>query len=450
MSSRKRQSTARPAASRASMAHSSRRDATDDLPPYKKPSHPLDAEATKALRELQGRNLDSVKKHTEQATTAITKTAESVNDMLREHTEYIQRRQKKWDAGKSLDDKEEAERTMAELQQKVDEATTKLEESMRAIIDSGMAAHRIDSALDWLRFNAPKHLEGEYHTQMAQRATQRQSQLASQSRTQDSDGDEDMVNGNPTASNNTNPTPGPTPLDGPRLALTGATELFTTRMQREKDAYTSLSLTTRYARNNDYRDFRRVVHDAKYGDAGPPLGHEDTWFTDTRSPAPGITDATQDSDDDLIVDKATISTRCPLTYQRFREPWTSTKCPHTFEKNAILEMIRGSANRVPAPGGGGSGGGARALEKVVECPIQGCSQMLTAHDLRSDPILIRKIRRLIAAEEAGAEDGEESDEDGEGDEVEGVEGRREEDIHMPSTQQTVIEDLGDPSDSDEV
>lgn len=439
MSSRNRQSTARPAASRASTAYSSRRDATDDLPPYKKPSHPLDAEATRALRELQGRNLDSVKKHTEQATVAITKTAESVNDMLRENVEYIERRRKKWDAGKSLDDKEEDERTMAELQQKVDEATTKLEESMRAIIDSGMAAHRIDSALDWLRFNAPKHLEGEYHTQMAQRATQRQSQLASQSRTQDSDGDEDMENGGPAASNNTNPTPGPTPLDGPRLALTGTTELFTTRMRREKDAYTSLSLTTRYARNNDYRDFRRVVHDAKYGDAGPPLGHEDTWFSDTGSPAPGITHATPDSDDDLIVDKATISTRCPLTYQRFREPWTSTKCPHTFEKNAILEMIRGSANRIPAPGGGG-GGAARGLEKVVECPIQGCSQMLTALDLRSDPILIRKIRRLIAAEEAGAEDGEESDEDEEGED---------QSMHMQGTQHTVIEDLGDPSDSDE-
>ncbi|KAI8931784.1 hypothetical protein NX059_011421 [Plenodomus lindquistii] len=425
---------ARPAASRPSTASSSRRDAADDLPPYKKPSHPLDGEATRALRELQGRNLDIIKKHNKQAATMVGKTAESVNDMLREHAQYIERRQKKWDAGKSLDDKEEEERTMAELQQKVDEATTKLEESMRAIIDSDMATKRIDSTLDWLRLTGPKQLEEEYQTQMSQRATQRQSQLASQRPTQGSDGDEDMEDdANATA----NPTPGPTPLDGPRVALTGATELFTTRMQREKDAYTSLSLTTRYARNNDYRDFKRVVHDAKFGDAGPPLGHEDTWFTESGSPAPGVTDSTArgafDSDDDIIVDKATISTRCPLTYQTFKEPWTSTKCPHTFEKTAILEMIRGSANRIAGQGG-------RGQEKVVECPIQGCSQMLTVHDLRSDPILIRKINRLIKAEAEGAEDSEEEEEGTEMDSSR---------MQIPGTQQTVIEDLGDPSDSDE-
>ncbi|KAH9879638.1 hypothetical protein IAQ61_001457 [Plenodomus lingam] len=433
MSSRNRQS--RTPASRTSMvASSARREATDDLPPYKKPSHPLDAEATRALRELQGRNLDSVKKHNKQATTAITQSAESVNDMLREHAQYIERRQKKWDAGKSLDDKEEEERTMAELQEKVNEATTKLEESMRAIIDSTMATQRIDSTLDWLRENAPRQLEAEYMTQMSQRASQlQQSQLARQSHNEDSDADDQDIQNSTT---NTS-TPGPTPLTNtPRIALTGPSHLFTTRLEREKDAYTALSLTTRYARHNDYRDFRRLVHDAQHGDSGPPLGHEDTWFSADGSPAPGLTHASQrggapDSDDDLIVDKASISTRCPLTYQRFQDPWTSTKCPHTFERNAILEMIRGSAHRV-----GGSG------ERVVECPIQGCAQLLTAGDLRRDPILIRRIRRLIRAEEEGLEEDE--------DEEEGEDAMEEdEEVKIPGTQHTVIEDLGDPSDTDE-
>ncbi|KAF1850211.1 uncharacterized protein K460DRAFT_411944 [Cucurbitaria berberidis CBS 394.84] len=444
MTSRNRHSTSRPIASRPSVAPTPSRTATEELPPYKKPSHPLDAEATRALRDLQGRSLNDVKRHNTQAVTAIRSTAESVNDMLRDHAHYLERRQKKWDAGKSLDDKEEEEQTMKELQQKVDEATAKLEESMRAMVDSGMAAQRIDQTLDWLRQNAPRHLEEEYHTQVTQRATQRQSQSQAESqrrRTQGADGDEEIDDA---------PTPGPTPLDGSRVALTGASELFTSRMQSQKDSYTALSLTARYARNNDYRDFKRIVHDAKYGDDGPPLGHEDTWFTESGSPAPGITDSTQrgdfDDDDDIVVDKATISTRCPLTFQQYKEPYTSFKCPHTFEKNAVLDMIRTGPHRI---------GGARA----IECPVPGCGQMLTSDDLRTDAILVRKIKRIQQAE---AEEAEESSDD---DEVQAprrsaqnaddsdVAPHSASRVQVPSSQQrpraSNFEDLGDPSESDE-
>ena len=372
MSSRIRHSTARPSTSRQSVAStpsrtsSSNRNA-DLLPPYKKPSHPLDAEATRELRNLQGRNLNDIKRHNRQATEHITNTAASVNDMLRDHAEYMGRRQKKWDAGKSLEDKEDEERIMVELQTNVDEATVKLEESMRAVIDSGVAAQRIEDALEWLRTNAPARLAEEYETQMTQRETQRQSQTqaASQQARSQSRNDEEMDDG---------PTPGPTPLEGSRVALTGASELFAARMQREKDTYTSLSHTTRYARNNDYRDFKRTVHDAKFGDDGPVLGHEDTWFTESGSPAPGITDTTQrgefDDDDDIVVDRATVSTRCPITYQQFKDPYSSNKCPHTFEKNAILDMIRKGPHKVDG-------------QKAVECPVNGCDKV-SAAKCRSD------------------------------------------------------------------
>jgi hypothetical protein len=361
MSHRIRQSNARPTASRPSVAATPRRNQTDELPPYKKPSHPLDLEAARQLRELQGRNLNDVKRHNKQAVETITSTAENVNDMLREHSDYIARRQKKWDAGKNLDDREAEEEALKDLQKRVEEATAKLEESMRAVIDSGIAAQRIDDTLDWLRQNAPKQLEDEYQTQMTQRATQRQSQIDSQRRQH---GDEDASD----QELDDGPTPGPTPLDSTRVTLTGVSELFLDRQQRQKDAYTSLSLTARYARSNEYRDFKSIVHDAKYGDAGPVLGHEDTWFTETGSPAPGITNTQRgdfEDDDDIIMDKATISMRCPLTFQQFKEPYTSTKCPHTFEKNAIVEMIRTSGHAT-GPGG---------RQKAVSCPVTGCDQV---------------------------------------------------------------------------
>ncbi|RMZ68731.1 F-actin-capping subunit alpha [Pyrenophora seminiperda CCB06] len=393
MSSRNRVSKERQTPSRPSGAANPSPNA-DVLPPYKKPSYPLDPASTIAIRALRGSNLDDIRKHNTQATTVITNSAASINDAFRDHAEYMERRRPKWNAGKSLDEKEEAERIMQELLPQVEEATAKLEESMRAIIDSGIGTQRIEETLDWLRTQGPRQLEEEYQTQRFQRRSQRdlQSQAASQRRrTQNEDGeDEEMDDG---------PTPGPTPLDGSRIELTGVSELFKNRIQAEKDAYTSLSLTTRYARNNEYREFKKMVHDAKFGDAAAPLGHEDTWFTETGSPAPGVTNCTQrgdlNDDDDIIMDRATISTRCPITFQDFVDPVTSAKCPHTFEKNAILEMVRRGPIRVgKAP--------------AIECPVTGCNQLLTKDDLRSDPILIRKIKRMQQRDEVPDEE-EDSD-----------------------------------------
>ncbi|KAL1801307.1 hypothetical protein ACET3X_001649 [Alternaria dauci] len=444
MSSRIRYSTARPSASRQSVAptpsrtSSSNRNA-DLLPEYKKPSHPLDAEATRELRSLQGRNMNDIKKHNKLATGHITNAAASVNDTLREHAEYITRRQKKWAAGKNLDEKENEERIMAELQANVDEATVKLEESMRAVIDSEIAAQRIEEALEWLRTIAPAQLAEEYETQMTQREHQRQTQTqAASQRAHGQDGDDDEMDDGPT--------PGPTPLDGSRIALTGASELFATRLQREKDAYTARSHISRYARNNDYRDFKRTVHDAKFGDDGPVLGHEDTWFTESGEPAPGITDTTNrgefDDDDDIVVDRATVSTRCPITYQQFKDPYSSNKCPHTFEKNAILDMIRNGPHRVDG-------------QKAVECPVNGCDKMLTANDVRTDPILVRRIKRMLQADHEG--DSSDDDVQAPRQEIQQIDGSDDDMPDAPSglqasgTQQppqsSIIEGLGDPSES---
>ncbi|KAJ4322327.1 hypothetical protein N0V94_002436 [Neodidymelliopsis sp. IMI 364377] len=381
MSSRSRPSrvAATPRGSRHSIAPTPIRSTQDALPPYKRPSHPLDGEAQHALRELNGRTLVEVKRQNSAAVTTIRSTAEGVNDMLSEQQRYFDARSKRWAAGQKLDEKEDEERTMADLQQKVDEATAKLEESMRAVIDSSVAAQRLEDALEWLRQNAPRQLEDEYNTQMTQRQVQRR-QTQRTGNGSDAEPDEEIDEG---------PTPGPTPLDGSRVALTGSVEMFTDRLERKKNEYTSLSLTTRYAKHNDYRDFKRVVHDARYGETAV-LGHEDTWFTEAGEPALGVTrprDGDFDSDDDIVMDKATISTKCPITFQQFKDPYTSNKCPHTFEKNAILDMIRHSGSNF---GRGGT--------KSVACPIPGCDQQLSVEDLRSDPILVRKIKRMQRVE----------------------------------------------------
>jgi hypothetical protein len=83
-------------------------------------------------------------------------------------------------------------------------------------------------------------------------------------------------------------------------------------------------------------------------------------------------------------------------------------------------------------------------------------QQLSSEDLRSDPILVRKIQRMQRAELEESQ----MDSDGDDDDDDDVEGPQSSHINehddsmlqVPSTQQSpqssIIEDLGDPRDED--
>ncbi|KAF2641099.1 hypothetical protein P280DRAFT_399380 [Massarina eburnea CBS 473.64] len=443
-----RYSTARPTPSRHSLVSnatpnraSSSAAAADELPPYKKPSHPLTTRAQDHIRALNGRSITLIKDQSTEAEKHITEAAGVINDKLREHEEEIAKRRKQWERGINTNSQENEEAALLMLQKKVDDMTKQLEEYMRGVIDTGVAAKRMEESLQWLHSNAPNRMREQYETQMSQRESQRQSQSQRGRRTHDSDGDEDMN----AEVQSEGPTPGPTPLDGSRVILTGIGEVLSERLNSKKSEYTSQPLSFRYTENPAYVNFKGIVHDAKYQD-DHPMPRPDTWFTETGSPAPGITQrGGDDDDDDIVMDRARISMRCPLTFQQFKEPLTSSKCPHTFEKNAIVEMIRMSNARV----GGGRQGGVRA----VECPVTGCNQMLTRDDLRHDPILIRKLQRMMKAERE-AEQSELEDVD----EHESLQPstsikREPSGRQTPATKQpprsSYVEDLGPSSDSED-
>ncbi|KAF1995382.1 hypothetical protein P154DRAFT_404187, partial [Amniculicola lignicola CBS 123094] len=397
MSSRMRHSTAQPAAT----AYRS-----DQLPPYKKPSHPLSARAQDTLKTIPAkRNIEILQQHHQQAGQLITDAVEGMYDALRERKDYVERRRKKWDQGLKLDEKQEQERELQELEDKMNDMTKKLEVGMRGVIDGGSAVERAVEVMDWVRGHGVQQIQQDYNSQMSQR--QSQSQRRRGRREQNSEGDEDEQEDDEAEATSS---PGPTPFGAERLELTGPSEMFLDRLEREKGDYFTHSHTSRYSKNNAYIGFKSMVHEVKYGDSGPPLPPPESWFTERGSPAPGVT-ATQAGaeDDDIIIDKATISTRCPLTFRSYKEPVTSRKCPHTFEKSAIQEIIRQSNART---GGGGPRGQG---EKAVQCPVSGCDQMLTVKDLYSDPVLVRKIRRMqqVEAQQNDAESGEEVDEEDE-------------------------------------
>jgi hypothetical protein len=117
--------------------------------------------------------------------------------------------------------------------------------------------------------------------------------------------------------------------------------------------------------------------------------------------------AEEDDDGDVEIAAERVSLRCPITFLPFKDPLTSRKCPHSFEKDAILDMLRLSSKYLPFTADHevelSQIRDRYALERkkreigtrTIECPV--CSCTLTEADLRPDPVLLRKVKRLEAA-----------------------------------------------------
>ena len=145
-----------------------------------------------------------------------------------------------------------------------------------------------------------------------------------------------------------------------------------------------------YAQNNDYVGFKKLVYDAQFpGDDAPPMPHSSTWFSEqspsspnphTRGAATGARNQPAAGDDDLAVASERISVKCPITLLPMKDPVTSTKCPHSFEKEAILSMINASDVRVDGSGSRGAGG-----EKAMQCPV--CTVVCYSLHCRYCPLL---------------------------------------------------------------
>ena len=144
-----------------------------------------------------------------------------------------------------------------------------------------------------------------------------------------------------------------------------------TRQGDKLEEYNQMSMNQRYAQNNDYIGFKRLWHDAAVGEDGPPLADRSKWFNLSGEPVLAIQgalggNAAEDdgSDDEIAVARENISLRCPLSLTVMKEPYSHKKCKHTFEKEAIMDYLKGSGGQ------------------NVECPQTGCSQvclLLLAH-----------------------------------------------------------------------
>lgn len=419
MSSRQRQSTGAPTPQRGrqpTAGPTPRRGAGEvgsRLPDYEDPTHPLNPEARQKLAKLvNDRRFEGLDKNLVDMIDSLSENAGTINDAWKNRKDAFRKETAKKRAREEAGEEDTAqderannmEQVLDEMTTRVEKTTQRIDENIRKMIDGQNTIANIRAALQEVIATAAAVA----NTQMTQN-TQARSQ-----RRRDSPDAEDGEDDDDDEYQDFDPTD---PTNAHAQATQHAqapTTIFKDRIAQKRDRYQAMTLSARYSSNNDYRQFKRVVHDAQRGeDEGPDLTHERNWFNDGAVPAPGVTTrsneaAAEDSDDDIQIAKEKISTKCPLTLQEFVDPVTSRKCPHSFEKQAIMGMIDSPQNMVRVGGSGSRG--ARDGQRAVQCPVTGCQSMITATDLHADAVLKRKILRIQRANRAAEEDSDDEDE----------------------------------------
>jgi E3 SUMO-protein ligase NSE2 len=374
----------------------------------------LNAQGQQALRELlQAQAARKRLQHRlDSAVKRLTYTAGQLNDRASDQRiEHEKTRRGLEEKGEEVDDEQDQ---TDNFQRKVNDLTEKMDQGIRNVIDSrtwldgvSQALRHVSSRTDELIDANQRHL---------QRSRRRAEGIA------DGQDGEDSQNGGEEAA-------------GDQLSSSDApSALLRDSLSRINDVWTSKTPTDRYANNNDYTGFYRTVFDAKNpGEDAPPVPHASLWFAEEEGRERQLKQNSQDQsgtsagdeDSDLEVASERIRTKCPITFLTFKDPWKSKKCPHSFEKEAIMDMIDKSTNYLPftpaqlqelnAINPRRPDLRARRAKEIgtpqVGCPE--CDVKITMDDLAPNPILLRKVTRILEAErrQREAEEGEDEDED---------------------------------------
>lgn len=379
------------------------------------PVAPLNPAAQQALAELLQAQASRkrVAASLNDAAKKLTEVAGQLNDRGTELRQRHARLQARLEAnGEEMGEEERIEYDT--FQAKVKDLTQKMDHSIRGVIDGQT----------WLE-NVPDTLKVvAMRTGALAEATQQQTQgptpiVTQRNRSED---DEDM---DADEAENVDPpiAKPPKPSDAPIALLRSA-------FADQSSSWQLKSLTERYANSNEYTGFYRTVYDAKNpGENAPPIPHASLWFAEEEDPdrlPPPRSQAGQvedEEDSDVEIASERVSLKCPITLLPFKDPLTSTKCPHSFEKEAILDMLRLSSDYLPFTANQqlelSQVRDRRALDRkkkemgtpIVKCPV--CSCTLVAADLKPDLVLLRKVKRVEAAtkrQQNPASDSEEEDE----------------------------------------
>jgi hypothetical protein len=404
MSTRARQSTA-------SVVPSSQHPgSTSTNPNYEPPQFTLNPEAQRALADLARKHqLNKLDASFGNAQGAITLCAAGINEQLARrdaHFKKLRQRQQSSQNGENEVDLGAVEAELEGMRVKVENMTKRMEEGMRKMIDGKHAIEHMKGSVASVADAARADASTQAST-LNTRSQGRRRRGGNGEDDEDADEDEEYQDFTPT-----DPAGGTQPVP----SVSGA---WMRKIDDEKMRYQNFTMAQRYAKENDYINFKGMVHTSRFPDGDLQQPHASTWFTENGAvPQPGVTGgaAGDEDDDDIQIQRSKTSTKCPLTLQEFKDPLTSSKCQHSFESSAIMEMLNNSNDRIGGQRGPRGGPG----EKAVRCPVASCDHMLTKGDLKEDPVVRYTIERLQRARRLE----EEEDEDDEGEDGEGRSGRR--------------------------
>ena len=314
------------------------------LPTYEPATHALNRDAQNALHDLpRNHKLESLRNRLQIANEHLTSAAADVNDRLHAKTVRHEKIKKRQEAASSQGSNAQDDEDPKEMRMATEDMTDKLDQRIQDMIDAIGHVANVERVLKELDMNATNNRGVIAPTQSTIGASQFRGPKRRRLDGDDADDEEDSQ----------------VPVDSEGL--------YTILQRKESDheaEYQALSLAERYATHNDYVGFKKMVHDARHpGDNAPPLPHHSTWFPSegntTLDTSFGGADMTQiDEDEDFQVAAERISVKCPITLLTMKDPVQSTKCPHNFEKSAILQMIN-----LSEPEDGRRGG-----VKSMKCP----------------------------------------------------------------------------------
>ena len=277
--------------------------------------------------------------------------AADINDRLQAKIEMHEKGKRRREALNSPGSTDPGDEGLEQMRQDTEEMTMKLDQKVRDVIDSRAKIDGIEKILKEVHSNVAANRGNLAPTQSTLGASQfrgpKRRRIPGEYEDEE-DEDESQLS-----------------TEGG-----GAVTIVKRKITEHDEAYHAESLTARYAAHNDYVGFKSLMHDARHpGDNAPPVPHSSTWFPSeargTQSSASIGVAGTQhtDDDEDLRVASERISIKCPITLRPMRDPVSSTKCVHNFEKEAILEMINVSDVWVGGDGRRGSGA------KAMKCPV---------------------------------------------------------------------------------
>lgn len=289
-------------------------------PVYQPPANPLTPSARNALNSLKRTHqLAGVEKHLKDSNQLLADCVYDANKMLAEKEASVDKHRAKAEReGTEFDAQEQLD--LEERRKFVEKLTSDIDQRTRKTIDEQYAVQFMRDALDAATATA---------------ASDAAAVAVSQAMSFD-----------------------PTMPDAPTQPETGPppSDQFKRQAQAKMEEWQRLELHTRYGDHPDYIAFKNQLHTGAHGDDAviPPSSR---WFPSRGSPTAGTAraHAADNSDDDIVIARETLSTKCPITIKELVDPIMSRLCQHTFEKHAIMQLLGHKA--------------------AIDCPATGCSKV---------------------------------------------------------------------------